>query len=179
MIVDVSDFTDRPYKVPNQEESRDFEAFMTAKEEELLRGILGNELYDLLADALEASGDPTDPYYDLVNGADYIRSDEQYHYKGLKDLLIPAIYSEWLPLGVHKHTNIGHVVNNAPQQSNLIIDQYPFQIESWNRFVAKVGILSNCRYNYMNTFYGYIKTNESDFPTWRFTAPAFKNRFDF
>jgi hypothetical protein len=180
MILDSTDFVDRPYKVPNQEESRDFISFIEEKEEELLRMILGDELYDEFAAGLETSGTVEQIWTDLKGeeGVSYEYSGKNYTYKGLKDLLKPGVFSEWMPLSTYKFTNIGFIENNAPQQSKLIDDQYAFQVDYWNKFVSKVGYSYPYGYNCKNTFYGFMKAHSSDYPSWVFKCPRYKNRYD-
>jgi hypothetical protein len=173
MLISPTDFLDRPYKVPNQEESRDFISFIEEKEEELGRMLLGNELFESFRDALESSA-IDDIYIAIRDGENYTYSDNIYQYKGWVDMLRPAIFSQWLPNLTYKLTNIGYVTNDAPQQSSLIDDQYDFQVINWNKFVNKVGYGYTCK----NSFYGFMKANEEDYPTWVFTCPRYINRYD-
>jgi len=175
MLISPTDFLDRPYKVPNQEESRDFITFIEEKEEELGRMILGNELFELFRDALEGSGTLDDIWVAIRDGANYPYNNEVYEYKGWVDMIRPAIYSQWLPNLTYKLTNIGYVENNAPEMSSLIEDQYPFQVINWNKFVNKVGYGYTCK----DSFYGFMKAYyEENYPTWVFTCPRYINRYD-
>ena len=178
MIIDVTDFNDRPYKVPNQEESRDFEAFILSKEEELGRMILGNELYEEFATALEGSAPIDTIWDDLKDGASYEYNSKPYQYKGWVDLIRPGIFAEWLPDNNLKLTNIGYVENSASQQSKLLDNQYEFQVKHWNKFVSKVGFQHGYGYSCKDTFYGFMRANLSDYPSWVFKCPKYKNRFD-
>lgn len=178
MIIDPTDFTERPYKVPNQEESRDFIAFIEAKEEELGRMILGHELFEEFRDALEDSG-TLDPIYEaLRDGASYTYNNKTYRYTGWVDMVRPGIFSRWLPNGTFKLTNVGYVQNDAPDKSSLLDDQYDFQVAHWNEFVRKVGGSRLYRYNCIDSFYGFMKANEDSYPTWVFTCPKPINRYD-
>lgn len=179
MIIDVSDFQKRPYKIPNQEESPDFEEFVAAKEIELAtKYLLGWELWNEFTAALEASGSLDQKWIDLRDGAEYESSGVTYKYAGWIDLVRPAIYSEWLPSISEKLTNVGMINNSAPQQAKYIEDQYPFQIGKWNEFVSKVGFVTWYGLNCRDTFYGFMKANESDYDAWEFNCPPLKNRFD-
>lgn len=178
MIIDVTDFNDRPYKVPNQEESRDFQAFIEMKEEELGRMILGNALFEEFRDALEGSA-PIDSIWDgLRDGASYDYQGRTYRYKGWVDMFRDGIFSEWLPNLTYKLTNVGFIENATPQQAKLLEDQYPFQVHYWNKFVSKVGYQHGYGYSCKDSFYGFMKANSSDYPSWVFKCPRYKNRFD-
>lgn len=178
MIIDPTDFVDRPYKVPNQEESRDFIAFLEAKEDELGRMILGHELWEEFADALADSG-TLDPIYEaLRDGAHYDYNNKTHRYAGWVDMVRPGIFSEWLANMPYKLTNVGYIQNDAPDKSSLLDDQFSFQVAHWNEFVRKVGGSRLYRYNCVDSLYGFLKANEDDYPSLNFTCPAYKNRYD-
>lgn len=187
MIIDPTDFTDRPYKVPNQEESRDFSSFIEDIEERLAMGTLQDECVQLLGidlwsdflAGLESSGTIEDRWLKLRDGADYEYSGATYRYNGWVDMIRPGIFSQWIPMTTDKLTNIGFIKNNAPQQSKLTEDNYPSIVQFWNELARKVGYQPNCGYNYKNSFYGFMKANESDYDNWVFKCPQFKNRHDF
>lgn len=186
MIIDPTDFTDRPYKVPNQEESRDFISFIEETEEQLATGnltgevcnLLGDELWHEFNDQITGSGVIEERFELLRDGEIYTYNNKQYHYKGWVEMIRPAIFSLWLPQSNMKLTNIGYVENSAPQQSKLMEDQYQFQVNHWNKFVSKVGYSYPYGYNCHSTFYGFMKVHATDFPTWTFRCPRYKNRYD-
>lgn len=185
MIIDPTDFVDRPYKVPNQEEARDFSALLEQWEEDIACGmpdngcqLLGVELWEEFTDALSGSGTIADKWLHLRDGATYTHDGKQYRYKGWVDMIRPALYSLWIPTTTWKLTNIGYVENSAPQQSKLIEDPYPFIVENWNKFVEKVGCWGELRYFGRSSFYGFMQANKADYPTWNFCAPHLKNRHD-
>lgn len=185
MIITAADFEDRPYKIPNQEESGDLEGFIDTTEEDIaVKHLLGLDLWEEFSDAAQSSGSIDAKWLALRDGATYEYLGVNYFYKGWIDLIRPGIYSLWQPEGTWKFTNVGWVenrANSAPQggnQSQLIEDQYVFHVKYWNTFVEKVGYtVSNC-YNYKSSFYGFMKANESDYDGWVFNTPLFKNRYD-
>ncbi len=187
MIIDSTDFTDRPYKVPNQEEARDFIGFIEDIEERLAMGTLVDECVTLLGvdlwtdflAGLESSGTIEDRWLKLRDGATYTYNGKTYKYNGWVDMVRPGIYSKWLPLTSDKLTNIGFVKNNAPQQSKLTEDYYPSVVQYWNELAKKVGHNAGYGYNYINSFYGFMKANEADYENWVFRCPTYKNRHDF
>ncbi len=178
MIIDPVHFNERPYKVPNQEESRDFSAFIEQAEDDIARMLLGHELWDEFNAAVNESGSLDDPTRDLLDGAYYTYNEKTYQYKGWVDLVRPVIFSLWLPNSTYKLTNIGYVENTPTDKSTLIVDQYQFQIDVWNKFIEKVGYSAMWGHHHLNSFYGFMKANEDNYPTWEFTCPKPKNRFD-
>lgn len=179
MILQLTDFNDRPYKIPNQNESRDLESWIEAKENELLKLILGYELWKEFTEALDGSGELEQKWIDLRDGAEYEYGGKTYKYNGLVDLLRPAIYALWVPEGTWKFTNSGYVQNEqTPDNSVTLNTSDEFQAVRWNEFVSKCNgfCLSQC-----NTFYGFMKADEAlaepNYPDWDFTAQKFKNRY--
>lgn len=179
MIIDPTDFDVKPYKIPNQEENRDFIAFIEEREDELaIKYLLGSELWEEFKAALDGSG-PLDSIWEtLREGGFYDYQDKQYEYKGWVDMVRPAIFSEWVPETTYKLTNIGYVENAAPDKAKLIEDPYPHMVQHWNKFVEKVGYAHQYGYNYKNSFYGFMKAHTDDYPTWVFKCPRYKNRYD-
>ncbi len=173
MILELTDFIDREYKIPNQNESRDLEAFIEKHEIEILKEILGYELFAEFETALNDSGELDQKWVDLKDGAEYTYATKTYKWLGLVDLLKPAVYSRWINYGTYKFTNVGFIQNNAQQQSATLEDMEPFIVRAWNEFVLKVG--HNCEQRY-GTFYGFMKVNESDYTGWTFKKQNFKNR---
>lgn len=161
MFLQLSDFTGRPYRIPNQEESPDLEAFIAREEKSILICLMGYEMYTEFA-ANAVTSDPEDRWAALLNGAEYSYSNKTYKYNGVVDMLVPAVYSRWLDKGAYKFTNVGYMQNNAPNESKVMEDQEPFRIESWNDFVRKAYDCGNQK----NTWYGFMRANESDYPTW-------------
>lgn len=186
MIIDPTDFNDRPYKVPNQPESRDFKAFIEYVEERLAMGtlpdetvrLLGVELWEAFSAGLATSGTIEARWLALRDGGNYTYSSKTYRYGGWVDMIRPAIFSRWIPMTTDKLTNIGFIKNNAPQQSKLTEDYYPSMVQYWNEMVKKVGFQTHNCYNYENSFYGFMKANADDYPEWSFVSPHLKNRHD-
>lgn len=187
MIIDPTDFNDRPYKIPNQEEARDLSSLLAEWEESLADGtirdecctLLGVELWEAFIAGLQTSGDIEERWLRLRDGAEYDYAGKAYKYRGWTDMVRPGVYAKWIPTTTWKLTNIGWVENSAPDKSKLVEDPYPFIVENWNKFAKAVGYRAECGYNYINSFYGFMKANEDDYPDWIFKCPTFKNRHDF
>ena len=178
MIIDPTDFNDRPYKVPNQEESRDFISFIEEKEEELGIMILGQELWDEFTEALASSGPLDTIWEELRDGGLYDYQNKQYNYAGWVDMVRPGIFAEWLPQTTWKLTNVGYIENSTPDKATLVDNQYDFHVHHWNKFVSKVGYSYPYGYNCKNSFYGFMTAHADDYPTWDFRCPRYKNRYD-
>lgn len=181
MIISRTDFVDRPYKIPNRNESGDLFPILEREEERLaIEYLLGPELWDLVNAAAQVSGGASSPYDTLINGADYVYNTKTYRYYGWVDTIRPALYAHWIPLTTVKITNVGPVVNNAQQASKNVDDYYPEVVNAWNESVLKVGYLPGCLYNYRykGTFYGFMNANKADYPEWIFRGLSPKNRYD-
>lgn len=165
MFLDPSDFDDVPYRIPNQEESRDLQDFIDKKEAEYLKKVLGLSLYNAFIAGLETSGTVDQIWTDLRDGAEYTYNDIEYEYYGVKELLKPVIYSEWLDYNYRKLSNGGMIVTTAQQNSTAVnpIDEIVF---GWNEFVKQVG--GSCYYDwgFNNTFRGFMDVNGEDYPEW-------------
>lgn len=166
-------FINRPYKVPNREESQDFADFIEKEEEKLLINLLGYPLYKEFSEELSGSN-VSDAFTRLRDGAEYTFYGVTCKYNGLKDLLIPAIYSRWINHVHYVFTASGYM-RSQPAQENFQVLEDPelFIVAAWNDYVCKVGE----RYNQKNTFYGFMMANKDDYPDWQFTMPCLKNRF--
>jgi hypothetical protein len=198
MFTATEDFKDRPYKVGAQQDSPDFQTFIDGREEKILIGLLGYELYKQFKDAVEASElEVSDPDYivlperfqELRDGADYTLDGNLYKYGGIVPLLKPAIYSYWLQQQTYKNTG-GGIVQNLPTMSQSgaalseNVDGEEFRVQAWNEFVMLVGASSGFSTCYhVNTFYGFMLSredewiNDDDAAIWLFKAPSFQNRF--
>ena len=155
-----TDFGVRPYRIMNLEESTDFDDFMEAKEDEVCKALFGWETWDVIKAALDDSGTPDPEIQGLVDGEDYTYLEDDYHFYGMRQLLIPVIYSEWTKVSAWKRTNIGLGVNMKTDFTNV---NPSYEISStWNEFADKVGY----SLSYKNTLWGYMKANEVYFDLW-------------
>lgn len=170
MFLSLTDFEDRPYRIPNQEESTDLENFITEAEEAVLIDLLGYELYSEFVADIDTS-DPEDRWINLRDGAEYTYDNKLYKYNGIVDMCRPAVYSLWIDPGTYKFSNVGYI-RNKPSQEAEVIDPEVFTVSTWNNFVKKAYDCGSHR----NTLYGFIKANESDYPTWQLTSPEYRNR---
>lgn len=181
MLLSTSDFTVRPYRILNIEESKDFIDFATVAERKILIDILGYPLWMDVDQGVESGESGEDILTELKAGAEYSYSDKTYKYNGLVDLLKPAVLSMWISQNNYVLTSTGYIEKH-PQDNTTLLDPEPFIVALWNEFVVKVGVC-NSHYGYhygpflQGTFYGYMTANKDSFPEWKFTEQKIKNRY--
>ncbi len=186
MFLDASDFLNTPYKIPNIDESRSFaDDYIEAEETKILKQILGLRLYNEFIEGLNTSGDIEDKWLVLRYGATsedegiaalaiYTIGNADYEYCGLVDFLKPYICSKWPEVNFRKPTTSGIVINNGQQNTQTVTPDYEV-VTFWNEFSGKVG--GKCRK--MNTLYGFLQDNLSDYEDLVFTEQKVKNQHDF
>ena len=176
MLVTLADFNVRPYWIPFQDESKDLLDFVENKEEELLRDLLGTQVYNAFVEGLEQPS-VQQRWVDLRDGKVYSYAGIQYEYLGLIDLLVPAIFAYWVKETSDTFTNSSTVRNSL---ANAVAASPGRRIsEAYGTFKDKVG--DECRYQ--NTLYGFMVANLSDYDSgsgydWVFCTPGSMNSFD-
>lgn len=175
MIVTTSDFSNKPYRLNNIEENKDFRDFMEAEEQRILEKILGVALYDELVEAFDVADPPViAKWANLVNGTAYDYSGHQYRYSGLLPILQARIYSLWLVRSAHKQTSAGVVVDVPADKNSSSVGPRVSASQASADFTEKCG---NC-YRLKNTLYGFLHANLSTYSNWNFVDPGSVNRFD-
>lgn len=174
MAVELTDFLERPYRIPFQEESTDLEAFVQAKEAELLRDLLGTTLYNAYKAGIGA-GSPDQKWVDLRDGKDYTYAGVLYRFHGLDTLLIPAIFALWVKENSDVFTVSG-TVRNSPAQNATAVSPRRRIGEAWGRFQDLAG--SEC--DWRDSLYGYLLAyqDDYDFVPSEWTTPGSMNAFD-
>lgn len=180
IVIDRSDFNNRPYRIDNQAESRDLDDWIAERERELLIQLLGYELFAEFEEGIGSSA-PSEFFTNLKNGATYTYGGGTYRYNGLVDVLRPAIYSMWLDQQTYKFTSVGYV-ENTPSTSSTRIDNEPFRVQAWNDYVRKVGSDEySCKYNRMGTLLGFLYANTEEFDDSQWInsryLPTYQNRY--
>jgi len=174
LTVDLTDFEDRPYRIPNQTESKDLAAFLETKEGEVLLELLGYNLKKAFLAGLAA--DPVlSKWTDLKNGAEYTYGDRTCKYAGLNGLMVPRLYALWLSETRDKFTDIGTVFNTSEQNERVSPSRRI--VEAYNIYARLVGDY----YNQANTLYGFLVANDGTYTEWDvtqdFTNPGRLNEF--
>ena len=176
-ILKATDFIDKPYQIPNQEESPEFEAFIARWEAKLLKALLGLDLYNAFINDL-AEATPLAIYTDLRDGDEYQWEGETFEWVGMVEMLRPAIYSEWIKQ-THRHLTTSGMIGATGQQNTQVLDPMPDIVEKWNEYAMHAGV----DYSIENTLYGFMYVNTTDYENDEgeliFNPPQLKNRFDF
>jgi hypothetical protein len=164
MFLDPSDFEDTPFRIPNQEESRDLQNFIDRKEAEYLKKVLGLSFYNAFIAGLDTSGTVEQIWVDLRDGKEYTYSNTDYEYTGVKELLKPVIYSDWLDANYRKLSNGGMIVNDGQNNTTAVnpIDEIVF---GWNEFVQRVGGLCY-PYQSEGDLRGFMLANADAYEDW-------------
>lgn len=177
MFVVASDFDLPPYSIPNLDKvPNTFGPYVDQHEEEILISLLGASFYNSFIEGLEEDPIP-EKWSDLRDGADYIIDTHTYKWKGMKNMLVPFIYSEWLSDTFDTLTGVGVVVGNP---ENSIARSPSARISrAWNQFAQTAGTyMPNYRSEFQyglypdwayfdgqschdmrDTLYGYLKQN--------------------
>lgn len=172
-FVDVTDFNELPYKIPNQNEAREFVTFIEKEETKILKKLLGIDLYNEFIEGLATSGEVEERWTELRDGVEYEYNGVTYEYLGLVDLLVPAIYSIWVQTTYRRFTSSGVIVNKGQQNTEAVNPSYEI-VQNWNEYVKKVGGVCGQE----GTLYGFMTANEDDYEDWEFTEPELKNTLD-
>lgn len=157
------------YLIPNitsVESEVDYENWIDETEEEILRLILGDVLYDQFIIGI---GEPVidQKWIDLRDGAYYTYESKQYLWKGLKLLLKPYIHSEWVLIN---HKNLAEIGVTAPQLENgEMISPSKIIVDSYNAFIKILGSERKVK----RTLYGFLDNNQTAYPDWEFDEDEF------
>lgn len=116
----------------------------------------------------------------LQYGSSYSYSNNTYTYAGLKSFLKPYIYYEWLRWNIEYNSGVGIVV---PEHENAVAANPKYTlVQTYNRFVGLLGrCYRSCFYgfSFVDSFYGYLKANPTDYPGITYLPYSRLNEFDF
>lgn len=176
LFVDASDFLNKPYKIPNQDESKDFDQWLEDTEDQILKELLGFELWDAFSNAIEG-GTTTQRWIDLRDGDTYEYGGYTFKWEGMEKMLKPYIYSIWVRESFDKLTNIGVGINTKTDFT--VISPASRIIKAQNEFSRLAGGNKNAE----NSLYGFLLANyEDSYPEWdplqHWKDPGIENLFD-
>jgi hypothetical protein len=101
----------------------------------------------------------------LRDGFTYVDNGKTFWYSGLKNMLIPYIYSEYIK---KNHKNVAKLGVNQPKVANSeVVNPIHDIVAAYNEFVRLLG-KSYYGYNSMDTLYGFYWINRADYPDVRF-----------
>lgn len=96
-------------------------------------------------------------WFKLYYGSEYTENSKTYSYGGIKALIKPYIYSEWLAATFDNHSGNGIVVAN--NENAEMISPRSRIVKSWNDFYKRVG---NC-HSVHDTLYGYLYNSDDTY----------------
>lgn len=173
MFVTATDFNTPPYNIANIESNNSFQDFVDAAEEDVLRKLLGNTLYDDFIAGLDV--DPVDTKWEaLRDGADYQYKLKNYKWVGMKKMLIPYIFQQWIDITADVQSGIGRV-KGKPENAKAI---FPVN-RIWAAYSDFANMVGRHR-NQMNTLYGFLRQNPEDYQDFDFKCfedPGSRNSF--
>lgn len=219
MFVIAQDFDVQPYLLPNLDKKpNSFSDFVTAREEEALRQLLGHLLYDefieglaalpaewsaatdYAVDALVVLGDDiwkslqnpnlnqpvaegaywtleeeANKWLLLKNGGQYYtvtNSQITKRWDGMKKLLKPLIYSDWLAFGYTESTGNGEVKSKV--ENGTVVSPKRKVVSAFNDYSKMAG---NGK-SKSNTLYGFLIANSDLYPDFVFGDPGRMNIFN-
>ena len=136
-LIDTSYFINDIY-LPT-DECPDLTGFITKFEPEILKKVLGYDLYAVFIAAL--AGTPASKWTDLRDGADYDVSGITYEWRGLinteKDSLIAYyVFYKYTFMGMNTNSGVGIKMTNS--ENSTITDKRYVQIYAYNRMVDMI-----------------------------------------
>lgn len=166
--------------IPSNDDS-EIQAYIDRYEPEILKSLLGYELYKLVA----AYNVLTSPQRikDLVEGKEYEYNGMTIKWNGLINtekisLIAYYVYYKWLEVN---GTQVGSVGLTVPMQENSQpISHIADQARVWNEMLKYYGKLPSyfhIEQPYYESAYLFLTEHEDDYPEWEFNELDLKNRF--
>lgn len=156
-----------PYDIPDPNKLRDaFNLFCGNVQDEVLEKILGYELWKEFNAAQPIVDGSEEKWKDLTNGAEYSFEGKTYKWKGMASLLIPYTHKEWILSRTELLSNVG-MIKGKPENS---VPQTDVRKLAKSDIAFRKLLGDEC--NQEGTFYGFMKVNSADYPTWVFTQPS-------
>jgi hypothetical protein len=166
MILTLNDFDkNSEFYIPTQKDSPGLLNFIEREEEDILRKLLGNELYDQFIEGLE--GSPASLWIDLLDGDSY---DTKYKYRGIKHTITGYVYARWIEETSSRLTNSGFVTA-VQTEGTQTVQPMERMVIAWNKFARRAG--SHC--NRENSLYGFLDFNRDTYENWEWDDPGYMN----
>jgi hypothetical protein len=139
----------------------DYEDYIDSEEEDILRTILGDVLYEQFIIGINEVI-PDQKWVDLRDGAFYTYNSKQYKYRGLIYTLKPYIYSQWISDNFNNLAALGVVLPTV--ENGETISPATEIVLAYNEFVSRLGGVCKRR----NTMYGFLDADPVFFSDWDF-----------
>lgn len=138
MFVTQENFEIPPYQIPNLSDvSATFDAYIAEQEEDVLRSIVGDYFYEAFVAGLTTDPVP-DRWQKLRDGESFQAEDGlTYKWVGMKKMLTPYIYSQWLRDNYDTLTSTGVVI--PKNENSEVINPSTRIVRAFNRFSGYVG----------------------------------------
>ncbi len=162
-----SDFTGDVNITQSSDIAPDFAKVITDTEKKYLRLLLGDDLYLLFIDDLDAGVPQTEKYVNLLDGENYENGGYTWIYEGLKRMLRYFTFAEWKLVHYASDTNIGTVRKTKDTSENLT--KYDIEKESFTAFNKGIVLY--------NQAFQYLDFMSISFETWIFTELKKKSHF--
>lgn len=175
MFVTQANFQIPPYQIPNLSDvSATFDAYIAEQEEDVLRSIMGNLFYEAFVAGLATDPDPIPERWLKLRDGDSFNAVDGLKYKwvGMKKMLTPYIYSQWLRDNYDTLTSTGVVVSK--NENSDVINPSLRITRAFNKFSDYVG--GDYPYNWLyfpcfgrsysdtyNTLFEYLYAKHEDF----------------
>ena len=192
MFIVAQDYDTPPFALPNLDEvenSETFEDFVDEQEEEILRGLLGDVLYEAFIVGIDNDEELIDQRWkDLRDGVSYDDEDgKSRRWKGVYKLLKPAIFARWL--SVYPSTITGNGVVVVEGENSTAINPSIVIAEGQNEFFRIAGesqYQPSTLYQYLylsgEKYLADVATESDDIQDYveeNFVSPGLDNEFDF
>jgi len=174
LFIDVNDFVGEiNLDLSNDSNVIDnFESLGRQIEDDLLRDLLDDKLYNELLADLDGSGNPqTQKFIDLVDGKTYLRpSGKTKIYEGLKRMLRYFVYEGYLEFQWSSNVNTGQITNI--NENSLKVNRADLR-KVRSRIQNKGVNLYNSAKVYLNDEYEVYFTGDNDYGFWSPKKKAF------
>lgn len=153
----ISDFVDEIQLHVSSIRSTDFDSFLTRKQSDFLRKVLGVELSE---DFISGLGeDPIlEKWTKLKDGANFVYAGETYYFEGIKNSLKNYCYIKWQQQNSSTNVDSGNVIN---KQENSYLASVATRLRDSS--YQCLSILEMMKY--------FIEVNEDDYPDWLYVQP--------
>jgi hypothetical protein len=152
----------------------EFESVGSDAEEDYLRDLLDDKLYNELIADLDGNNDPqTQKFIDLMDGKTYNReSGKEIKFDGLKKMLRYFIYYEWIVYTWSNNTGTGQVLNVNENSEKVNRAELRKDVSlRYNEGVRRY----NLAFQYINDEYEtYFDTSTNDYSFWSPKNKSFK-----
>ena len=168
MFLTVEDFSIEPYLIPNLDKRlANFKDFIIMKEKEVLTKIFGPLFYNSFKTGLA-----TDPVHEkwtrLRDGYFFEYDANPYGWVGIKEVLKPYVYSEWLDANTKLWSGVGMILPIS--ENGESVSPADASWRAWNEFKKRSGYNEYYYSDVGSSLYGYINYANTVEPDYYYRA---------